>query len=153
MNRQLRHEALPLFYSTNIFSVDISFKGRENTGRWLEAIRDANASHLRRLALSTRTLSRARPSGGWDTFLVIGEVDMKTCEIRLEAYVNSSPHIVQAVTKREDVERLKEAEEAFRSIFSERGLLGLGLAAARISVVMKEFDDFCGSSDNPLLRT
>lgn len=152
VNRQLRHETLPSFYSTNTFSLDISIRGRRNTGRWLAAIGDANANNLRRIALSTWTLSRPRPGGGWDAYLAIGEVDLMTCDIRLEAYVNSSPHIVQAVTKRDDIARLKEAEEAFRSVLEVRGFFGLRLGASQILVMLEDLVDFCGSSGNPPFR-
>ncbi|CAK3967062.1 unnamed protein product [Lecanosticta acicola] len=52
VNRQLRAEALPAFYSGNTFTAQLDNEEDLETAKdWLSAIGDANVQHLRRLAL------------------------------------------------------------------------------------------------------
>lgn len=52
VNRQLRHETLPTFYSSNIFTAQLdNAVDLDITLSWLEAIGDENISYLRKVVL------------------------------------------------------------------------------------------------------
>jgi len=68
VNRQIRAEALPLFYKSNVFLAELSEKlDLDIAKRWLIAIGNSNVVHLRRLVLCgwSQVIYQGRPSRLW----------------------------------------------------------------------------------------
>jgi len=68
VNRQIRAEALPLFYKSNVFLAELSEKlDLDIAIRWLIAIGNANIANLRRLVLCgwSQVIYQTRPSRLW----------------------------------------------------------------------------------------
>lgn len=136
VNKQLRSEALPMFYNGNVFLAEVSDTIDLHTAkRWLTSIGEHNIRHLRRLALC-----------GW-TKIAFGHMtcrlwirmlfDLKdgTLEIEgTETEVDKHRHVVK------DVKELKLAYE--RLVEARKGQ---GFDVESLEILMESFHRLCTS--------
>ncbi|KAK4496995.1 hypothetical protein PRZ48_011444 [Zasmidium cellare] len=122
VNRQLRHEALPVFYSANTFTAQLdNALDLDIALSWLTAIGDANISHLRKLILCGWTRV---PFGRMITKRFLRVVlDLKAGQLEMESlegdYGSSDYGDQEAgVEMKKNVEELKGA---FRAMVEARG--------------------------------
>lgn len=120
VNKQIRAETLPIFYSSNLFLAEVSDDTDLAIAKnWLDTIGDENVRHLQRLALCgwTRVIFGHMICRLW--IRVVLNLKDGTLEIEGdEAKVDQSSHVVK------DAKELKEAYRDMVEARAEEGFDG-----------------------------
>ena len=135
VNKQLRAETLPLFYSSNTFLAEVSdIYDLEIAKQWLAAIGDSNVRHLRRVALCGWTKmpcgERSRPL--W----IRAVLDLKAGTVELDRSAAAEMDECADVVKSEE-----EVRKAFGEIVEARK--GVGFDVAGLGELMEGFHKMC----------
>lgn len=136
-NRQLREEVLPIFYSTNLFLAEVSWREDLDTAkRWLQSIGDRNAKCLRRLAL-----------GGWIRVPfghMVGKrwvkviLDLKAGTMEMDEGSKEADRHPQVVKS------LKDLKASFREVVEAReGLKCAWFDVESVGILMEGFHMLC----------
>ena len=134
VNRQIRAETLPMFYSNNLFLAEVSDSTDLAIAKnWLVVIGDENIRHLRRLALCghTKVLFRAMTCRLW--IRVVFDLKDGTLGIEgNEAKVDEHSHVVK------DAKELKAAYQ--KMVFLRQGK---GFDSFTLEMLMDGFNRLC----------
>ncbi|KAK4549262.1 hypothetical protein LTR36_007721 [Oleoguttula mirabilis] len=137
VNKQLRNEVLAIFYSTNLFLAEVSYREDLATAkRWLQAIGDSNVSCLRRLALCgwTRVPFGHMVAQRWVKVIL----DLKDGTMELDGDPGAAeqhPHVTRAVA---------ELKASFREMVEARqGLRCAWFDVASVASLMDGFHGLC----------
>ena len=137
VNKQLRHETLPGFYSSNTFSAQLDNEQDLDTAkRWVAAIGNENVRHLRKLALSgwTKVPFGNVCSRRWVKIIV----DLKDASLVMES---SEPLLMAHDEPSDSLNTIEELNEAFKRLVDQRQ--GGSFDVGTIKMLMDGFNALC----------